>query len=109
MDDFCHLYRDVRVGASGGDAHCLQRWLAKAGHLSSATSPSGTFDDATSLAVAKWQKANKWNASGTIDEATRKAYGEVRFRESIRSIITNKLTRSLLYRDTASRRARAED
>jgi hypothetical protein len=83
-DDFCHFPRDVRVGTTGGDVHCLQRWLAKAGYSTPATtttstSTTGTFDDATSAAVKKWQKKNKWKASGVIDQNTRKAYGEVRF------------------------------
>ena len=77
-DDFCHFPRDVRVGTTGGDAHCVQRWLAKAGYATAASSTTGTFDDATSAAVKKWQKKNKWKASGVIDQNTRKAYGEVR-------------------------------
>lgn len=74
--DFCHLDRDLDVGAIGGDVFCIQRLLER--KKFSNEQPNGTFTEATRRGVAKWARANKWHhVTGSVDASLRRAYGEV--------------------------------
>jgi peptidoglycan hydrolase-like protein with peptidoglycan-binding domain len=63
----------LRMGATGNSVVCLQQALAKAGLYSGA--PSGSFDDATYIAVRKVQESRSLFVDGVVGRETALSLG----------------------------------